>query len=174
MAFWTRVRNVFRRDRINAEIEEELQQHIEHATEAGRDPAEARRAFGPHLRLREECQDAKLVTWISSLWQDLLYSLRSLKGNPVYSITAIITLGCGLGLNLAFFTVMNALMRPVAVPDPYSLATYSFQGNGDVDMTAAFHARWQGPDWSRHWADRARQRCRDLGHSLAYTVCCQS
>jgi hypothetical protein len=53
MSFCSRIANVFRGDRLSREIDEELQSHIEEAIEQGRDPAEARRALGPALRLRE-------------------------------------------------------------------------------------------------------------------------
>ena len=46
MSLWSRIANVFRGDRLSREIDEELQSHIEEAIEQGRDPAEARRAFG--------------------------------------------------------------------------------------------------------------------------------
>ena len=46
MSLWSRIVNVFRGDRLSREINEELQSHIEESVEQGRDPAEARRAFG--------------------------------------------------------------------------------------------------------------------------------
>ena len=50
MSLWSRIANVFRGDRLSREIDEELQSHIEEAIAQGRDPAEARRAFGSALR----------------------------------------------------------------------------------------------------------------------------
>ncbi len=60
MSLWSRIANVFRGDRLSREIDEELQSHIEEAIAQGRDPAEARRAFGAALRLREESRDVRL------------------------------------------------------------------------------------------------------------------
>jgi putative ABC transport system permease protein len=54
MSLWSRITNVFSGDRLSRSIDEELQSHIEEAIEQGRDPVEARRAFGSSLRLREE------------------------------------------------------------------------------------------------------------------------
>ena len=54
MSLWSRIANAFRGDRLSREIEEEFQSHFEEAVAQGRDPAEARRAFGASLRLREE------------------------------------------------------------------------------------------------------------------------
>ena len=59
MSFWSRIANVFRGDRLSREIDEELQSHIAEAIEQGRDPAEARRAFGSALRQREESRDIR-------------------------------------------------------------------------------------------------------------------
>lgn len=49
MPLWSRIADGFRRDRLNREIEEELQLHIAEAIAEGRDPGEARRAFGSAL-----------------------------------------------------------------------------------------------------------------------------
>jgi len=45
--------NVFRGDGVSREIDEELESHVAEAIEQGRDPVEARRAFGSALRNRE-------------------------------------------------------------------------------------------------------------------------
>ena len=44
MSLWSRISNAVRGERLNREIEEELQSHIEEAIASGRDPDEARRA----------------------------------------------------------------------------------------------------------------------------------
>ena len=44
MSLWSRVWNAARAERLNREIEEELQSHIAEAIASGRDPGEARRA----------------------------------------------------------------------------------------------------------------------------------
>jgi hypothetical protein len=43
---WSRLTNVLRGDRLIDEIDEELESHIEDALAHGRDPEEARKAFG--------------------------------------------------------------------------------------------------------------------------------
>lgn len=42
MSLWSRIANVFRGDRLNREIDEELESHIAEAMEHGRNPEEAR------------------------------------------------------------------------------------------------------------------------------------
>ena len=60
MSLWSRIANMFRADRLSRGIDEELASHIDAAIEQGRDPVEARRAFGSALqrrgRLRHEGQ----------------------------------------------------------------------------------------------------------------------
>ena len=70
--------NALRADRLSREIDEELQSHIAEAIEQGRDPAEARRAFGSALRRREESRDIRLLPWLDSLRADAVYGWRQL------------------------------------------------------------------------------------------------
>jgi hypothetical protein len=67
MSLWSRIANVFRGDRLNRDIEEELQSHIAEAITEGRDPGEARRAFGSVLSHRERSRDIRLIPWLESL-----------------------------------------------------------------------------------------------------------
>ena len=59
MPLWSRIANALRGDRLSREIDEEMEAHIAEAIEQGRDAAEARRAFGPILRQREESRDIR-------------------------------------------------------------------------------------------------------------------
>ena len=56
MSLWSRISNAVHGERLNREIEEELQSHIEEAIASGRDPKEAHRAFGSALQAREASQ----------------------------------------------------------------------------------------------------------------------
>ena len=53
MSLWSRISNALRGERLNREIDEELQSHLEEAIASGRDPKEAHRAFGSALRASE-------------------------------------------------------------------------------------------------------------------------
>lgn len=54
---------------------------------------------------------------------DLQFALRSLRHNPAFALTAIATLGIGIGATLAVFTVVNGvLVRPLPYREPSSLA----------------------------------------------------
>ena len=78
MSLWSRIANVLRGDGLSREIDEELGSHIEEAIERGRDPAEARRAFGSTLRLGEQSRDMRMVPWLDSLRADAIFGWRQL------------------------------------------------------------------------------------------------
>src|SRR5215471_391180 len=66
-----------------------------------------------------------------TLFQDIRYAIRLLCRIPGFVFTVVITLGIGLGLNTALFTLFNAyLLRPIAVRDPYSLYQLSAATKG--------------------------------------------
>src|ERR1700732_2449971 len=131
MSLWSRIANVLRRDRLSREIDEELESHIEEAIEQGRDPAEARRAFGSTLRLREESRDIRLVAWLDSLRADAVFGWRQLKKKMATSGAAILSLALAIGACTSAFRLIDALLlRPLPVADPERLHVVAFEGLG--------------------------------------------
>src|SRR5271157_3749644 len=119
MSWWRRIANVFCADRLSREIDEELRLHIEEAIEQGRDPAEARRALGPALRLREESLNVRLLPWLDSLRADAIFGWRQLLKRKVTSAAAILSLALGIGACTSAFRLIDALLlRPLPVADP--------------------------------------------------------
>jgi putative ABC transport system permease protein len=132
MSFISRLANVLRRDRLTREIDEELAGHIEEAVEQGRDPAEARRAFGSQLRQREASHDAKVVAWLDSLCADAVFGWRQIKKRKVTSAAAILSLALAIGACTAAFRLVDALLlRPLPVAAPDRLYALSRLGIGD-------------------------------------------
>ncbi|MGH9672574.1 MAG: ABC transporter permease [Bryobacteraceae bacterium] len=69
----------------------------------------------------------RLADWVKDVPGDLRQSLRAMRKSPAFALTAVLTLGLGLGLNVAFFAVFNAfVLRPLAVRDPHSLVSVDF------------------------------------------------
>src|ERR1700681_4676553 len=134
MSLWSRIGNIFRGDRLSREIDEELESHIEEAIEQGRDPAEARRAFGSTLRLREESRDIRLVAWLDSLRADAVFGWRQLKKKKVTSAAAVLSLALAIGACTSAFRLIDALLlRPLPVAGADRLYSVAFEGPSAVD-----------------------------------------
>jgi predicted permease len=145
MSLWSRVVNVFRGDRLNREIEEEFETHIAEAVEQGRDPEEARRAFGAATQRRQESHDALVVGWLDSLRADLVFGWRQLKRNKVTSFAAILSLALAIGACTSAFRLIDALLlRPLPVAHPEQLYVLSRQGIGFDDKPGSFDS-WMYP-----------------------------
>src|SRR6266567_7186650 len=106
MSLWSRITNVVRGDHLSREIDEELESHIEEAIEQGRDPGEARRAFGSPWRQREASRDMRVVAWLDSLRADAIFGWRQLKKKRVSSAAAILSLALGIGACTSAFRLI--------------------------------------------------------------------
>jgi putative ABC transport system permease protein len=66
------------------------------------------------------------VAYLETAWQDSLYALRTMRKNPLFAMTAVLTLAMGIGGNTALFTVIRAvLLKPLEYRDPDRLVRVS-------------------------------------------------
>ncbi len=149
MSLWSRIANVFRADRLSREIDEELQSHLAEAAEQGRDPAEARRALGSALRLREESRDVRLIVWLDSLRADAVFGWRQLMKNKLVSAAAILSLALGIGACTSAFRLIDALLfRPLPVTHPEQLYELARTGIDPEGRIGTFDG-WAYPDFQQ-------------------------
>jgi len=122
MSLWSRITYAFRSDRLNREIDEELDAHLVDAAAEGRDPAEARRALGSALQHREASRDLRLLPCLDSLRADAVFGWRQLAKRKVTSAAAVLSLALGIGACISAFRLIDAvLLRPLPVAHPERL-----------------------------------------------------
>ncbi|HUA84918.1 MAG TPA: ABC transporter permease [Bryobacteraceae bacterium] len=125
-----RLRSFFGRHKTDAELDAEIQFHLEQqieenlAREIGADEARyaALRTIGAVARLKEECREMRGISWLENLGSDLRYALRGLRKTPAFSAAVIFSLALGIGANTAVFSLVDALMlRMLPVQKPQQL-----------------------------------------------------
>ena len=126
-----RIRVLWQGERYAREQERELRFHLEldALSEARTDPdalepeRAARRRFGNLTYYREEVRGMTALHWLDRVRQDVSYTLRTLRGSPGFTVTVVITLALGFGVNAAMFSMVDALFfrMPTGVVAPAEL-----------------------------------------------------
>ena len=121
-----RLRSLFKRDDVERELDDELMFHLQQLTASferqGMAPDEAARrarvALGGFDQIKEAHRDARGVHLVADLGRDLRYAVRQIRRAPAFAALATLCLGLGIGVNVAIFSVINAVvLRPLPVID---------------------------------------------------------
>ncbi len=160
-----------RRERdMAAEFESHLQLHIDDNIAAGMSPGEARRhallKFGAVEAVKEQYRDRGGFPFITRLAQDLRFAARLLRKAPAFSVTAIVTIALGVGVNAAIFTVLNAAaLQPLPLPGGERLVSVSLrlEGGGRRGVSGA-RSMLSFPEY-----EAIREQSRAFEGVIAYT-----
>jgi predicted permease len=134
-ALWN---NVFRRQQLDRNLDEELQAYVElvsaEKVQAGVDPEEAhryaRRQTGGIDQVVQSVRDVRAGVWLDRLVQDVRYGVRTLAKNPTFSLVAVGTLALGIGANTAMFSLLDqVVLRLLPVSHPEQLVIIRETGN---------------------------------------------
>jgi putative ABC transport system permease protein len=116
------------RRRIERRLQQEMEAHCEMTGEPAR--------FGNTLRLRAESRDVWHWNWLDDLSRDVRYAVRGLRREPLFALTAVVTLALGIATTTTVFSVADAeLWRPLPFPDPQQLTAVFSRGPGARAMT---------------------------------------
>ena len=147
-----RLRSLFRRNAVEAELDEELRFHFERETaklEATGLPRQeamrrARLAVGAAEQVKEECREARGIYFLDTVLRDIRYAGRVLARTPVITAVAVLSLALGVGANTAIFSLMDAvLLKLLPVQHPEELFRVERLNKSGDHMTSLTNPLWE-------------------------------
>ena len=133
------------------ELESHLQMHIDDNIRAGMSPQEARRVavmkLGGVDQTKEAYRDRATIPFLESAVQDLRFTLRQLRKNPAFTVTAITMVALGIGASVAIFAFVDAaLIKPLPYQDPGRLL---FVTETTPEIPRAYFSHPDYLDWKK-------------------------
>jgi predicted permease len=139
--FWRRLVTGFRSPRAEDDLARESAAHLVLLEDDFRrrgmsaDDARfaARRAFGGVEQMKDRQRDARSFVWLDDARRDVAHATRLLRRDPLFTLTAVLSLAIGIGANTTVFTVANAVLfrPPAGVANPGRLVDVGTRTPGD-------------------------------------------
>jgi putative ABC transport system permease protein len=175
LKLWTRIRATLLDEPRDREFQIEIEEHVRLLSERYRRQGmtaeaamlAARRQFGNTTMLDEDRRSLQILPAIESVRADLTYAVRTLRGNPGFAATAVVTLALGIGANTAIFSVCNAvLFKPLPYAEPSRIVTlWERQRDGTLgEVAPANFVDWR--DASRSFSGMAAVRASSFASSF--------
>jgi putative ABC transport system permease protein len=106
-----------RRRTLDQDMRDELESIAGFAEEEG-----DRRRLGNMTLAGEKARSVWTMVWLEQTMADLRFALRLMRKNPLFTVTAVLSLALGIGANTAIFSLIHGiLLKPLPVQDPESL-----------------------------------------------------
>jgi predicted permease len=134
------LRALMGRTRVEGEMDEELRgfmnASVEDKKRAGMTPEEAARAARVEMGSMETVKEGIRSTgWeygVETVWHDVRYGVRQLCKHMGFTTATVLTLGLGIGANLAIFLIAySVFMRPLPFPHPERVVRIERSYGGD-------------------------------------------
>ncbi len=117
MKLLRKLRTLFRKEALDAEMSEELRAHLElqareniaRGMPAGEARDAALRSFGGVEQVKERARDARGLCWLHDFGRDLRFAFRMIAKAPVMSAVIVLSLALGLGANTAVFSWVHTV-----------------------------------------------------------------
>ena len=150
----SRCASFFQSRKLDAELDEEVGAHIDLAVDAkvrrGMTEKQARqeamREFGAVTQMKESYRMRRGLPFFEIAARDLFYAFRQLRKSPGFTLTTVLTLAIGIGVNTSIFSMMDAVvLRPLVIPDLNRVVSVAEdQGQGEYRQVAlANYESWQ-------------------------------
>jgi putative ABC transport system permease protein len=142
-----RLRALFRRGAVEADMNDELRFHFEQEVEKyvksglSREEAQrrARLAFGGVEEAKEECREEWGTYLIDTLFRDVRFTIRLLRKTPTITTLVILSIALGIGANTAIFSLVDAVMlRALPVQKPQQLVQVKFRSPASTNLRITY------------------------------------
>ena len=157
-----RLRSVFRRHRVEQELDDELQDHIDRRVAAdvarglsyGQARQDALRAFGGIEQAKERCREARRVHVIEHTAQDVRFAVRHFARTPIVSATMIVIFALGIGFSTALLLFVRSFVNGPVPGVPRQESLVRIRGIDRTQPGRAIGREFSYPEYREYAAQR--------------------